>query len=127
MTYSIRSKIPIACMCAALFLPLAGVRASAQDASSKPDNSAQNANQITTAQDQSSAKSDRELTAKIRRAIIADTDLSLYAHNVKIITRNGTVTLKGPVKSADEKQKLENDAAALVARESLVDNITVKE
>ena len=38
-------------------------------------------------------------TAQVRKAIIADKDLSTYAHNVKIITKDGTVTLKGPVKS----------------------------
>jgi osmotically-inducible protein OsmY len=45
---------------------------------------------------------DRALTAKIRKAVIADKNLSSYAHNVKIISQNGTVTLKGPVRSDDE-------------------------
>jgi osmotically-inducible protein OsmY len=51
----------------------------------------------------------------------------MYAHNIKIITRNGTVTLKGPVKSDDEKQKVETDVAGVVSRDSLVDQLTVKQ
>jgi hyperosmotically inducible protein len=103
------------------------VGATPQDQSTKPDNSAQNKAQGQTAQDQSSAASDRELTAKVRKAIIADKDLSTYAHNIKIITQNGTVTLKGPVKSADEKQKIETDVAAVVAHDNIVDQLTVKQ
>ncbi|MGA9584026.1 MAG: BON domain-containing protein [Terracidiphilus sp.] len=103
----------------------ATVVATAQDQNTKPDNSAQNKNQNQTAQDQSSAASDRELTAKVRKAIIADKELSTYAHNIKIITQNGTVTLKGPVKSDDEKQKIESDAAGVVSRDSIVDQLSV--
>jgi hyperosmotically inducible protein len=112
-------------MAAVLSLSIAGVTATAQDQNTKPDNSAQNKNQDQTAQNQSSAESDRELTAKVRRAIMADKDLSTYAHNIKIITRNGTVTLKGPIKSDDEKQKIESDVAGVVSRDSIVDHLTV--
>jgi osmotically-inducible protein OsmY len=114
-------------MGAAFNLAVASRSALAQDAASKPDNSAQNTNQSQTAQDQSNVQSDRETTAKIRKAIIADKDLSMYAHNIKIITRNGTVTLKGPVQSDDEKQKVESDVASVVARDNLVDQLTVKQ
>jgi hyperosmotically inducible protein len=112
-------------MAAVLSLSIAGVTATAQDQNTKPDNSAQNKNQDQTAQNQSSAESDRELTAKVRRAIMADKDLSTYAHNIKIITRNGSVTLKGPIKSDDEKQKIESDVAGVVSRDSIVDHLTV--
>lgn len=110
---------------AALSLTFAGQSAIAQSQNSKPDNSAQNQNQDRTAQNQSSAKSDRELTAKVRRAIVDDKELSTYAHNIKIITQNGTVTLKGPVKSDDEKQKIERDAANVVSQSNIVDQLTV--
>ncbi|MGA8669969.1 MAG: BON domain-containing protein [Terracidiphilus sp.] len=99
--------------------------ARAQDQGARPDNSAQNKDQNQTAQNQSSAKADRELTAKVRKAIIADKDLSTYGHNIKIITQNGAVTLKGPVKSDEEKQKIENDAAGIVPRDTIVDQLTV--
>lgn len=127
MTKSIRITLLAAAIGVTLSLPMASRSAIAQDAASKPDNSAQNTNQPRTAQDQSNVQSDRETTAKVRKAIIADKDLSMYAHNIKIITRNGTVTLKGPVKSDDEKQKVETDVAGVVSRDSLVDQLTVKQ
>jgi len=108
-----------------LSLSVAVVAATAQDQNTKPDNSAQNKNQGQTAQNQSSATSDRDLTARIRKAILADKELSTYAHNIKIITQNGTVTLKGPVKSDDEKQRIESDAANVVPRDSILDQLTV--
>lgn len=126
MTSNIRTKLLVAGASAAFCMSVFAASAMTQEAV-KPDNSAQNANQSETAQNQSSARSDRETTARIRRAIIADKDLSMYAHNVKIITRNGSVTLKGPVKSEDEKRKVESDAAAVVAGDSLVDQLTVKQ
>jgi len=46
---------------------------------------------------------DREITAAIRRAIVKDDSLSLNAHNVKIITRDGIVTLRGPVENEAER------------------------
>ena len=56
-----------------------------------------------TSGDQSNSPSDIKITQEIRQAIIADKDLSLNGHNVKIITAHGVVTLRGPVKSAAEK------------------------
>lgn len=56
-----------------------------------------------TADQQKENPTDRELTRKIRRALVQDNSLSTYAHNVKIITQNGNVTLKGPVRSEEEK------------------------
>jgi len=117
----------IAVIGAGLCFSVAGAVAIAQDQNAKPDNSAQNKNQNQTAQNQSSATSDRELTAKVRKAIIADKDLSTYAHNIKIITQNGTVTLKGPVKSDEEKQKIDSDVAGVVSRDSIVDQLTVSQ
>ena len=49
---------------------------------------------------------DRRITAAIRRAIVKDDSLSLNAHNVKIITLNRVVTLRGPVDSEAEKTKI---------------------
>ena len=92
-----------------------------------PDNSAQNKNQPTTADKQSNAKSDRMMTAQIRKAIIADKGLSTYAHNVKIVVVNGSVTLTGPVKSDDEKQKVATDAASVVSSGNIANQLTVKQ
>jgi hyperosmotically inducible periplasmic protein len=49
---------------------------------------------------------DRTLTQKIRKSVMADKSLSTYAHNVKIISQDGMVTLKGPVRSDDEKKTI---------------------
>ncbi|HZL27311.1 MAG TPA: BON domain-containing protein [Acidobacteriaceae bacterium] len=117
--------LALAVACAGLVLSLpAHAQSSAQ-----PDNSAQNKNQNPggTADNQPNATSDRQTTANVRKAIIADKDLSTYAHNVKIITKGGTVTLKGPVKSDDEKQKVVSDAASVVSADKVVDQLTVKQ
>lgn len=64
-----------------------------------------------TADQQKENQSDRELAAKVRQALVKDKSLSTYAHNVKIIAQDGTVTLKGPVRSEDEKETVEAKAA----------------
>ncbi|MDQ3773863.1 MAG: BON domain-containing protein [Pseudomonadota bacterium] len=56
-----------------------------------------------TPEEQGGEAGDRELTAAIRRAIVKDDSLSLNAHNVKIITRDGIVTLRGPVENTAER------------------------
>ncbi|HZQ25133.1 MAG TPA: BON domain-containing protein [Terriglobales bacterium] len=66
-----------------------------------------------TADQQKENSSDRELARQVRRAIVKDKSLSTDAHNVKIIAQNGSVTLKGPVKSEEEKQALESKAAEI--------------
>lgn len=66
-------------------------------------------------------------TANIRKAIVADKDLSTYAHNVKIITMNGEVTLKGPVKSEEEKQKVASYATGIVSADKVTNALTVKQ
>jgi len=86
------------------------VYAQSTDDKAKPDNTAvnkrdQNPGEVTADQQKMNA-ADRALTAKIRRAVIADKRLSTYAHNVKIISQDGTVTLKGPVRSDDEVKSI---------------------
>ena len=129
--YSLRSTIfasaalaLISCSCAVFPLQALTFHNVAQTA---PDNSKQNQNQSPTADNQSNATADRQTTANIRKAIIADKNLSTYAHNVKIITSNGAVTLKGPVKSEDEKQQIATDAASVVSADKITNNLTVKQ
>ena len=75
-----------------------------------PDNSGTNMRdrnpEAVTAGDQSNSKADLAITQEIRKAVMADKSLSINAHNVKIITGNGIVTLRGPVSSADEKARI---------------------
>jgi osmotically-inducible protein OsmY len=70
------------------------------------DNTSKNKVESPTADQSSNSKSDLQLTADIRRAIMKDNTLSTSAHNVKIVVDSGSVTLKGPVKNADEKTKV---------------------
>jgi hyperosmotically inducible periplasmic protein len=64
-----------------------------------------------TADQQKENKSDRELAREVRRTLVTDKSLSPYAHNVKVIAQNGFITLKGPVRSNQEKQAVEAKAA----------------
>jgi hyperosmotically inducible protein len=96
--------------------------------STSPDNSGKNKAQGSTAEQQSQATSDRMITKKIRQALIADKTLSTYGHNVKIITQDGAVTLKGPVNSEDEKQTIASKAAEVVGGPDKVTNqLTIKQ
>jgi|HubBroStandDraft_1064217.scaffolds.fasta_scaffold59907_1 hyperosmotically inducible protein len=119
--------------CALLLLCGAPILARAQDQSTSPsqtapDNSARNKNHTTTADQQPENKSDLEITRDIREAIVADKSLSTYAHNVKIITQNGAVTLRGPVHSVEEKQTVASKAADVVGGPNKVTNqLTVKQ
>ena len=91
----------------------------------EPDNSGRNVrdrdDQNKTTGDQSENEADRTITQNIRRAVTADDSLSTNAKNVKIITNNGTVTLRGPVKSEKEKAEIEAKAKQVAGVRS-VDN-----
>ena len=91
----------------------------------EPDNSGRNVrdrdNQTKTPGDQSENEADRTITQNIRQALTADDSLSTNAKNVKIITNDGTVTLRGPVKSEKEKTDIEAKAKQ-VAGVKRVDN-----
>jgi|SRR5580698_2632181 hyperosmotically inducible protein len=86
-----------------------------QSTPTKPDNTAINQRDRNpgeaTADQQKMNPSDRDLTAKIRKSIMADKTLSTYAHNVKIISQDGMVTLKGPVRSGEEMKTIVAKAA----------------
>jgi hyperosmotically inducible periplasmic protein len=76
----------------------------------QPDNTRSNKGDadkgVVTADQQKMNASDRVLTQNIRKAVMADKSLSTYAHNVKIVSQNGMVTLRGPVRSDDEKKSI---------------------
>ena len=78
-----------------------------------------------TADQQGETKQDLEITQKIRRALVKDKSLSTYAHNVKIITVGGMVTLKGPVKSEEEKRVIEEKAAQIAGNEKIKSEIDI--
>jgi len=94
-----------------------------------PDNTARNARDrqptAKTADQQSNSTADVDTTRKIRQAIVADKALSTNAHNVKVITRGGKVTLKGPVKTDEEKHAVEAKAAEIAGAANVTSQVSV--
>jgi osmotically-inducible protein OsmY len=68
---------------------------------------------------------DRNTTKQIRSAIMKDDSLSTYGHNIKIITRDGKVTLKGPVRSEDDKNNIMAKAIAVAGADNVTNELTV--
>jgi len=101
----------------------------AQDSSVKPDNTKVNKQvrdkAAVTPDKQKENKTDRELARHIRKALVNDKSLSTYAHNVKVIAQNGTVTLRGPVRSEDEKKTVEQKTAEVAGAANVKSEITV--
>ena len=56
---------------------------------------------------------------------MADKSLSTYAHNVKIVSVNGAVTLNGVVKSAQEKSVIQAKALAVAGKGNVTNGLTV--
>jgi hyperosmotically inducible periplasmic protein len=79
-----------------------------------------------TADQQKENQPDREIARRIRRSIVQDKTLSSYAHNVKVIAQNGTVTLKGPVRSDEEKTAVEAKAAEIAGADKVTSQLEVK-
>jgi hyperosmotically inducible periplasmic protein len=96
----------------------------------KPDNTANNKGDqkpgAVTADQQKMNATDRDLTAKIRRSIMANKSLSVYAHNIKIVSQNGIVTLKGPVRSDDEVRSIMASAIEIAGADKAVNQMTVQ-
>lgn len=78
-----------------------------------------------TADDQKMNKSDREMAQQIRKAVYQDKTLSTYAHNVKIIVQDGQVTLKGPVRSEEEKTSIAQKAASIAGAGNVTNQLDV--
>jgi len=111
----------------AVVIPASGQDQTTPSPTPAQDDTAKNAHHQMTADQQTNSPADRDLTAQIRKSIIADKSLSTYAHNVKIITINGMVTLKGPVNSDAEKQTVADLAAKAAGVDKVTNNITVKQ
>ncbi|MBF6570410.1 MAG: BON domain-containing protein [Candidatus Binataceae bacterium] len=79
-----------------------------------------------TADQQSSAASDVDLTRKIRRAVVKDDSLSMLAHNVKIISANGEVTLRGPVNTEAERIAIASKAQSIAGAGNVDNQLQVK-
>jgi len=99
-------------------------------ASSEPDNTRVNkrdrAPNAPTPMDQGNNASDLKITQQIRQAVMADGSLSFTAKNVKIITANGKVTLRGPVNTDQERQSIATSARKIAGDANVDDQIEVK-
>jgi hyperosmotically inducible protein len=103
---------------------LAGV-VNAQQADNTKNNQGDATAGATTADKQAQNPADRELTKKIRKSIMRDKTLSTYAQNIKIVTQDGKVTLKGPVRSEDEKADIQAKAVAIAGADNVSNELEV--
>jgi hyperosmotically inducible periplasmic protein len=103
----------------------------AENEKSKPDNTATNerdrSGETKTSGDQSNSSADLKTTQAIRQALMKDDGLSMTAKNIKVITSNGQVTLRGPVKTAQEKAKIDQIAKSAAGGARIDDQLEVKE
>ena len=94
-----------------------------------PDNTKNNqgdaSKDATTADQQKMNPADRNTTRQIRKSIMQDQSLSTYAHNIKIITQDGKVTLKGPVRTADDKANIVAKAVAVAGADNVSDQLQI--
>jgi hyperosmotically inducible periplasmic protein len=100
-----------------------------QDQQPAPDNTKTNQGDASkdamTAQQQKMNPADRDMTKQIRASLMKDKSLSTYAHNIKIITQDGKVTLKGPVRSSDEKASIEAKAIEVAGAGNVTNQLTI--
>jgi hyperosmotically inducible periplasmic protein len=111
-------------------LSTVSLAAVAADEKTKPDNTAVNqrdrSGETETSGDQANNAADLKITQAIRQALTNDSELSMTAKNVKIITNNGQVTLRGPVKTAQEKAKIGKLAKSAAGGAKIDDQLDVK-
>jgi hyperosmotically inducible periplasmic protein len=119
-----RNLLVLACLSAV------SLAAMAADDKTKPDNTAINerdrSRETQTSGDQSNNSADLKITQAIRQALMKDSELSTTAKNIKIITNNGQVTLRGPVKNAQEKAKIDQLARSAAGGAKIDDQLDVK-
>ena len=101
-----RTLLALACLTAVGLTALP-----ADDKTAEPDNTATNqrdhSGETRTSGDQSNSSANFKTTQAIRQALMKDGGLSMTAKNIKIITASGQVTLRGPVKTAEEKARID--------------------
>lgn len=126
---STRTLLAVSCLLVA-GTPIIAQQSAGQDGSAAADNTTMNQRDrntnAATADSQKDNRSDRDITQQIRKAIIQDKSLSTYAHNVKVITQNGQVTLKGPVRSDEEKRAIESKATEIAGENKVTSELDIK-
>ena len=123
---SLRLLLPLGSMVFCVSLMASPTPQSQDSQQTAPDNTKTNKDQAgPTADQQKMNSSDRAVTQKIRKAIHEDQSLSTYAHNIKVITQDGKVTLRGPVRSEEEKSNLEAKAVSVAGQENVTNQLDV--
>ena len=100
--------------------------AQTQDKATNPDNTKRNATEKVTAEEQGGSASDREMTKNIRREIVKNGSLSTMAQNIKVITIDGKVTLRGPVHSEQEKMTIASIAEKIAGKGKITNQLEIK-
>ena len=130
MSKLMRPGLPAVFLAAALVSGTGTLALAAGPGWQAPDNTAVNkADRDTAAPNADRAKNnmnDRELMKHIRQDVVKDKSLSTYAHNVKIVAVGGKVTLRGPVKSEDEKKAIEEHATKYAGAGNVTNDLSVK-
>ena len=120
-----RTLLALACLTA---FGLAAL--TADDKTAEPDNTATNqrdrSGETKTSGDQSNSSADLKTTQAIRQALMKDGGLSMTAKNIKIVTASGQVTLRGPVKTAEEKARIDQLAKSAAGRAKVDNQLEVK-
>ncbi|HEX9425849.1 MAG TPA: BON domain-containing protein [Pyrinomonadaceae bacterium] len=115
---------------ALICLSVVSLAALAGNEKAKPDNTATNerdrSGETKTSGDQSNSSADLKTTQAIRQALMKDGELSMTAKNIKVITANGHVTLRGPVKTAQEKAKIDQLARSAAGGAQIDNQLDVK-
>jgi hyperosmotically inducible periplasmic protein len=126
MTLMRRTLLVLACLSG---LSLAAM--AADDEKTKADNTATNeldrSGETKTSGDQSNTSADLKVAQAIRQALMKDGELSTTAKNIKVITDNGRVTLRGPVKNVQEKARVDQLAKSAAGGAQIVDQLDVNE
>jgi hyperosmotically inducible protein len=120
-----RTLLALACLSAFSVAALA-----AENEKAKPDNTKTNerdrSSETQTSGDQSNSSADLKITQAIRQALMKDDGLSTTAKNIKVITANGQVTLRGPVNTAQEKAKIAQIAKSAAGGAKIADQLEIK-
>src|ERR1700721_1948808 len=122
---------PLAAVLVAILLigPTTPVFAQSAVNNTAPDNTAVNmrdrsSTEPTADQGQNNA-SDLATMQQVRKAVVSDKSLSTYAHNIKIVSQGGKVTLKGPVRSQQESDAIQAKATEVAGDGNVVNNLDV--
>jgi hyperosmotically inducible periplasmic protein len=118
-------QITLSLLCVSVFT-LSAIAQDTAAADNTKKNERDRSGETTTSGDQSNSQQDVKITAAIRRAVVGDHSLSATAKNVKIITANGLVTLRGPVKNDAEKAKIAELAQSAAGNAKINNKLEVK-